>query len=180
MIESHLSSNLTPLIENSDIWYDKQICQLAIMSVKLEGMPENIATADTFTGKKVIDREGIEYGKVKHIHINQETLLVSGVTIHQGFHKDYFLTEDYIDKFTEQTLLLSRPPIRVDVPVVDIDRQKIGKVKRIHRNPETNELESLEITDGLMHSKILSKSEIWGIGEKVILGMTKDEFKKLE
>jgi len=26
------------------------------MSVKLEGMPENIATADTFIGKKVIDR----------------------------------------------------------------------------------------------------------------------------
>ena len=59
------------------------------MSVKLEGMPENIATADTFTGKKVIDREGIEYGKVKHIHIHQETLAVSGVTIHQGFNKDY-------------------------------------------------------------------------------------------
>ena len=38
------------------------------MSVKLEGMPTNSTTADSFTGKKVIDREGIEYGKVKHIH----------------------------------------------------------------------------------------------------------------
>ncbi|QUC64014.1 hypothetical protein NsoK4_06020 [Nitrosopumilus sp. K4] len=150
------------------------------MSVKLEGMPTNITTADSFTGKKVIDREGIEYGKVKHIHINQETLLVSGVTIHQGFNKDYFLAEDYIDKFTEETLLLSRPPVRTGIPVVDIDRHKIGKVKRIHRNPDTNELESIEISDGLMHSKILSKSEIWGIGEKVILGMTKEEYKKLE
>lgn len=72
------------------------------MSVKLEGMPGNLATADSFTGKKVIDREGIEYGKVKHIHINQDTLVVSGVTVHQGFHKDYFLSEDYIDKFSEK------------------------------------------------------------------------------
>ena len=150
------------------------------MSVKLEGIPSNLTTADSFTGKKVIDREGIEYGKVKHIHINQETLLVSGVTIHQGFKKDYFLSEDYIDKFTKKTLLLSRPPIRTGIPVVDVDGRKIGKVKRIHRNPDTNELESIEISDGLMHSKILSKSEIWGIGEKVILGMTKEEFKKLE
>ena len=150
------------------------------MSVKLEGMPSNIATADTFTGKKAIDREGIEYGKVKHIHINQDTLLVSGVTIHQGFKKDYFLSDDYIDKFTEKTLLLSRPPVRTGIPVVDIDRNKIGKIKRLHRNPRTNELESIEINDGLMHSKILSKSEIWGIGEKVILGITKEEFKKLE
>lgn len=148
------------------------------MSTKLEGMPGNIATADTFTGKKVVDREGIEYGKVKHIHINQETLSVSGVTIHQGFNKDYFLSKDYVDKFTEKTLLLSRPPIRTGVTAVDIDGNKIGKIKRLHRHPDTNELESIEVTDGIMHTKILSKSEVWGIGENVIFSMTKDEFKK--
>lgn len=150
------------------------------MSVKLEGMPGNLATADSFTGKKVIDREGIEYGKVKHIHINQDTLVVSGVTVHQGFHKDYFLSEDYIDKFSEKTLLLSRPPVRTGISVIDIDQHKIGKVKRLHKNLDTNELESIEVSDGLMHSKIISKSEIWGIGEKVILRMTKEEFKTLE
>ncbi|MFB5632212.1 MAG: PRC-barrel domain-containing protein [Nitrosopumilus sp.] len=168
------------MIEISDIESDKQISTFQDMSVKLEGMPSNVTTADTFTGKKVIDREGIDYGKVKHIHINQDTLTVSGVTIHQGFNKDYFLSDDYIDKFTEETLLLSRPPVRTGVPVVDIDHHKIGKVKRLHRHPDTNELESIEVSDGLMHSKILSKSEIWGIGEKVILGMTKEEFKNLE
>ncbi|NIM25565.1 MAG: hypothetical protein GTN35_05235 [Nitrososphaeria archaeon] len=150
------------------------------MSVKLEGMEEHLVTADSFTGKKVIDREGIEYGKVKHIHINPNTLCVSGVTIHQGFRKDYFLAEDYIDKFTEKTLLLGRPPVRIGIPVIDTDRRKIGKVKRIHRHPDTNEIESIEITDGLVHSKIISKSDIWGVGEKVILGMTKDQFKKIE
>ena len=143
-------------------------------------MPENMATADDFIGKKVIDREGIEYGKVKHIHINQHTLIVAGVTIHQGFNKDYFLSNDYIDKFTEETLLLSRPPIRTGIPVVDIDGHKIGKIKRLHRNPDTNELESVEISDGLIHSKIISKSEIWGIGEKIILKTTKEGYKKLE
>ena len=168
------------MIENSDILYDKQIQTPKIMSTKLDGMPSNLSTADTFTGKKVIDREGIEYGKVKHIHIDQDNLTVSGVTIHQGFNKDYFLSEDYIDKFSEKTLLLSKPPIRVGVQVVDLDRHKIGKVKRIHRNSETRELESIEVSDGLMHSKILSKSSIWGVGEKVILGMTKEEFKDLE
>ena len=150
------------------------------MSVKLEGMSNKLVTADSFTGKTVIDREGIEYGKVKHIHINQDTLTVSGVTIHQGFIKDYFLSEEYIDKFSKETLLLSRPPIRTGVPVVDIDRRKIGKIKQLHRDPDTNELESIEISDGLIHSKILPKTEIWGVGEKVILRMTKKEFKDLE
>ena len=147
------------------------------MSVKLDGMPSNLATADTFTGKKVIDREGIEYGKVKHIHINQDTLAVNGVTIHQGFRRDYFLSNDYIDKFTEKTLLLSRPPVRVGIPVTDIDRCKIGKVKRLHKNSDTSELETIEVSDGLLHSKTLSKSDIWGVGDKVILRMTKEEFK---
>lgn len=150
------------------------------MSVKLDGMPENIATADSFTGKKVVDREGIRYGKVKHIHINQDTLKVAGVTIHQGFFKDYYLSDDYVDKITEETLLLSRPPIRTDVDVVDIDGHKIGKIKRLHRNPDTRDLESIEVSDGILHSKILSKAEIWGVGEKVILRMTKDEFKELD
>ena len=149
------------------------------MSVKLEGMPANQVTADSFTGKKVIDREGIEYGKVKHVHLNPDTLAVSGVTIHQGFHKDYFLSDDYVERFAEQTLLLSRPPIRTGIPVIDIDRHKLGKVKRLHRHPDTNELESIEISTGLMHSKIISRSEIWGIGERVILCMTKAEFKEL-
>jgi len=148
------------------------------MSVKLQ--ESNMIAADSFTGKKVIDREGIEYGTVKHIHISPNTLSVSGVTIHQGFHKDYFLSEDYIDKFTEKTLLLSRPPIRVGISVIDTDRRKIGKVKRIHRHPETKEIESIEIADGLTRSKIISKSEIWGVGERVILGISKDQFKKLE
>jgi hypothetical protein len=31
-----------------------------------------------------------------------------------------------------------------------------------------------------MHSKILSKYDIWGVGEKVILKMTKEEFKNIE
>jgi sporulation protein YlmC with PRC-barrel domain len=147
------------------------------MATRLEGMTENLCTADDFTGKKVVDREGIEYGKVKHIHINASTLAVTGVTIHQGFHKDYYLPTEYIDKFTEKSLLLSRPPIRTDVPVVDIDGHKIGKVRRLIKDNETNELQSIEISDGLLHTKIISKSEIWGIGEKIILTLTKEQFK---
>ena len=149
------------------------------MATQLEGIKENICTADEFTGKKVVDREGIEYGKVMHIHISQETLVVSGVTIHQGFHRDYYLTSEYIDRFTEETLLLSRPPIRTGVLVVDIDGHKIGKVKRLVKNNETNELQSIEVSDGVIHTKIVSKTDVWGVGNKVTLKLTKQQFKDL-
>jgi len=70
--------------------------------------------------------------------------------------------------------------VRTGVEVIDIDGHKIGKVKRLHKHPDTNELESIEVSDGLIHSKIISKSEIWGVGEKVKLKVTKKEYKKLE
>jgi sporulation protein YlmC with PRC-barrel domain len=150
------------------------------MSIKLEETTERMIPADSFAGKTVIDREGIEYGKVKHIQINPDTLCVCGVTIHQSFRRDYFLSEDYIDKFTEKTLLLSRPPIRIGIQVIDLDRRKLGKVKNIHRHPDTKEFESIEVTNGLVHTKTIPKSDIWGLGEKVILGITKDQFKELQ
>ena len=147
------------------------------MATHLEAIDPNQHTADEFCGKKVTDREGIQYGKIKHIHINPNTLEVSGITVHEGFHRDYFLSRDYIDKITEESVLLGTPPIRKDVPVVDIDGHKIGKIKKLNRNQDTNELESIEVS-GLVHSKTFPKAEIWGVGEKVILRLAKAEYKK--
>ena len=133
--------------------------------------------ADEFKGKKVIDREGIEYGKVKHIHINADTLEVVGITVHEGLCKDYFLSRDYVDRFTEESVLLSSAPIRLDAHVVDIDGHKIGKIKRLHMSKDTNELESIEVSEGLTGSRIYHTSEIWGVGEKIILRQTRDDYK---
>ena len=147
------------------------------MATSLE-FKRNQIKADEIRGKKVIDREGIEYGKVKHVHINSDTLEVVGVTVHEGLNKNYFLSRDYVDRFTEESVLLSSAPIRTDVTVVDIDGKKMGKVKRLHMNKNTNELESIEVTEGLTGSRMFHTSEIWGVGEKIILRMTRDEYRK--
>ncbi|MDE1862352.1 MAG: PRC-barrel domain-containing protein [Thaumarchaeota archaeon] len=147
------------------------------MATSLE-FNRNQIKADEFKGKKVIDREGIEYGKVRHVHINSDTLEVVGVTVHEGLGKDYFLSRDYVDRFTEESVLLSSAPIRKDVAVVDIDGRKMGKVKRLHMNKDTNELDSIEVTEGLTGSRIFHTSEIWGVGEKIILRMTRDDYRR--
>jgi sporulation protein YlmC with PRC-barrel domain len=139
---------------------------------------ENKLNADEFLGRKVIDREGIEYGKVKHVQIDCDTLQVTGITVHEGFNKDYFLPRNNIDRFTNESVLLGTAPLRKDTSVVDIDGHKIGKIKKINKNQNTNEIESIEVSEGLTGLRIFSKSEIWGIGEKVILKLTKDEYKK--
>ena len=147
------------------------------MATRLEFDRKQIK-ADEFKGKKVIDREGIEYGKVKHVHINSDTLEVVGITVHEGINKDYFLSRDYVDRFTEESVLLASAPIRIDASVVDIDGRKIGKIKRLNMSKETNELESIEVSEGLTGSRIFHTSEIWGVGEKIILRQTRDEYKR--
>jgi sporulation protein YlmC with PRC-barrel domain len=148
------------------------------MTTELQGRDDNQLNADEFRGRKVIDREGIEYGKVKHVQIDCDTLQVTGITVHEGFHKDYFLPRNHIDRFTNESVLLGTAPLRKDTLVVDIDGHKIGKIKKINKNQDTREIESIEVSEGLTGSRIFSKSEIWGIGEKVILKLAKDEYKK--
>ncbi|TLX75158.1 MAG: PRC-barrel domain containing protein [Thaumarchaeota archaeon] len=148
------------------------------MATELQGMGDNRINADDFIGKKVIDKEGIEYGKVKHVQIDCDTLQVTGITVHESFHKDYFLLRDHIDRFTTESVLLGIAPLRKGTVVVDIDGHKIGKIKKIHKNQDTNEIESIEVSEGLTGSRIYSKSEIWGVGEKVILKLTKDNYKR--
>ena len=84
-----------------------------------------------------------------------------GVTVHEGLGKDYFLSRDYVDRFTEESVLLSSAPIRKDVTVVDIDGRKMGKVIRLHMNKTSYELDSIEVTEGLTGSRIFHTSEIW-------------------
>ena len=148
------------------------------MAIELQGKEDNQINADEFKGKKVIDKEGIGYGKVKHIQIDCDTLQVTGITVHEGFHKDYFVPRDQLDRFTNESVLLGTAPLRKDIDVVDIDGHKIGKVKKINKNHDTNEIESIEVSEGFTGSRIFSKSEIWGVGEKVILKLTKDDYKK--
>ena len=64
------------------------------MTTELQRREDSQLNADEFKGKKVIDREGIEYGKVKHVQIDCDTLQVTGITVHEGFHKDCNSSQD--------------------------------------------------------------------------------------
>ena len=102
------------MIGNSDIGCNKPIIECCNMSIKLQGIPENIFSADEFIGNKVVDREGIQYGKVKHIHINPDTLIISGVTIHEGFRspafQTHFLGQSLSCKIPKNHLLVKAQP----------------------------------------------------------------------
>ena len=150
------------------------------MSNIMAGMHEYAAAADTFTGKKVVDKKGIEYGTVKHVFVGQDSLEITGVAIKYGFRKEYYLPKSFIAKFTEKTLQLSKSPVRKGVKVVDIDGKKLGKVRNIHRDAKTGDLESIMVSSGLLSNKVIGKTSIWGVGKNISLSLTREEFKKLD
>lgn len=146
------------------------------MAARLDGMPENITTTNDFVGHKVVDKEGITYGRVRKVHIDESTLGVAGVTVKYGFRKAYFLPRTDIARITDENVMLTTPPIRAGVSVVDIDGHKIGKIKRLNRNTETSDIESIQVSCGFANSKPISVSSIWGVGKAVTLKMTRAEF----
>lgn len=146
------------------------------MAARLDGMPDNVTTIGDFVGHKVIDKEGLEYGKVRKIHIDESTLGVAGATIKYGFRKTYFLPRTDIARITNEHVMLTTPPLRTGVGVVDIDGHRIGRVKHLNRNTETEDIESIQVSFGLTGSKSVSVSSIWGIGKSVTLKMTRSEF----
>lgn len=146
------------------------------MAARLAGMPQNITTTDRFVGHKVVDREGIGYGQVTRVHIDEESLGVAGVTVKYGFRKVYFLPRSDIARITDHNVMLTTPPLRRSVGVTDIDGKKIGKVKKLNRSTETGDIESIQVSCGIGKSKPVSVSSIWGVGKGVTLKMTRDEF----
>ncbi|MDI1495222.1 MAG: hypothetical protein K8823_528 [Cenarchaeum symbiont of Oopsacas minuta] len=150
------------------------------MSNITEGMHEMATIADAFTGKKVVDKEGVQYGTVKHIFVGQESLSVIGVGIRYGFRKEYYLPREFIARFTEKTLQLSKSPVRKGVNVMDIDGKKIGKVANINRNVDTGNLESITVSSRPFSSKVIAKTLIWGVGKNVSLNLTHKEFQQLD
>ncbi len=146
------------------------------MAARLDGMPENITTTKNFVGHKVVDKEGIAYGHVTKVHIDETTLGVAGVTVKYGFRKKYFLPRTDIARMTDENVMLTTPPLRTSVGVTDIDGHKIGKIKRLNRNSETGDIESIQVSCGIAKSKPISISSIWGVGKAVTLKMTRAEF----
>ena len=146
------------------------------MAARLAGMPKNVTTTRDFTGRRVVDREGIEYGRVRRVHIDEETLGVAGMTVSYGFLKKYYLPRSSVSRITDESVLLTTPPIRTGVRVDDVDGHKIGRVRRVNRNTETGDVESILVSHGMFRSKVVSLASIWGVGKAVTLKMTRSEF----
>ena len=123
-------------------------------------------TPKQFIGKSVFDNKGRDCGKIQSLHIDPQTFTISGVIAKKLLAKEYFISRGYFEEVNEFGLHLNSIPIKPRDKVVDIEGKNMGKVIKINLNPETNELESLEVKSGFK-SRTVSSENIIGIGEKI-------------
>jgi len=127
-------------------------------------------------GTKVIDTDGIKFGTVQELMIDPITLTVTGMVVRKGFNKNVLIQRDYIERIGVNCVMLKIPPIIKSMEVIDINGEKVGKVKEVF-GETANSIELIEISTGLMNKSLkIPQHEIHGVGEKVILRHTKEEY----
>jgi len=84
-------------------------------------------------GMKVMDTDGMKFGTVQELMIDPITLMVTGMVVHRGFNKDVLIHRDYIERIGVNCVMLKIPPIIKSMEVIDINGQRVGKVKTVFK-----------------------------------------------
>jgi len=127
-------------------------------------------------GMKIIDTDGIEFGAVQEVMIDPITLAVTGIVARKGFNKNVLIDRDGIERIGVNCVMLKIPPIIKSMEVIDINGERIGKVKEVFGGT-ANSVELIEVSTGLMSKPLkIPQHEIHGVGKKIVLKHTKGEY----
>jgi sporulation protein YlmC with PRC-barrel domain len=134
---------------------------------------EETVEMQSLIGKKVLSKDGKRIGKVKSFHLHPKDLTVEGFKVDPGwFEADHYIGGNYVDKITDEAIILSMVPVTeyVGLIVHDADGKKIGKIKAVNRSKKTNKLLSVTV-DSAHHDEDLqiSSDYISAIGHSVML-----------
>jgi sporulation protein YlmC with PRC-barrel domain len=127
-------------------------------------------------GVKILDIDGTKFGTLHELIINPSTLMVTGIIAHKGFNNNVLIHTDYIERISVDCVLLKMSSITKSMEVIDINRRTLGKVKDVFEG-DANKIELIEVSTGLMGKSLkIPQHEIHGVGKKVILKHTKEEY----
>jgi sporulation protein YlmC with PRC-barrel domain len=142
--------------------------------IKHKTLPfERTVDIQSLIGRKVLTKDGKEIGKVKSFHVHPSDLTIEGIKVDPGlFEADHYIGGNYIQKMTEEAIILRMTPVTeyVGLVVHDSEGKKVGKVKAVNRSRKTNKLLSIAV-DSNYHDEdlILSSDYISAVGQSVML-----------
>jgi sporulation protein YlmC with PRC-barrel domain len=135
-------------------------------------------TFDDLKGMKVVDTDGEKFGTVQEILLDPINLDITGLVVRKGF-KSVFLQKDLVERIGRNCVMLKVPPVIESMEVIDINGEKVGKVRQVFKNGSTNDVELIEVSTGFASRPLkVPQHEIHGIGKKVVLKHTKEEYEK--
>ncbi len=133
----------------------------------------NMVGLNDLLGHKVLAKDGHKLGTVKNVQIDPEEFTVEGITIGHGlFHHDDFVGKDYIERFTDEAVILKINPVNelVGLKVVDSSGREVGSVKKVRRSTKANNITSLVIDRGVLNKDmVVTGRAIKEIGKTIML-----------
>ena len=131
-----------------------------------------IITSDDILGKEAVDSQGSIIGVITKLHIDKESMKITGITVDMGFMKpDLFIGASHIRHFGIDAILLKRVPADKfkGLKVITFDGKIIGKVKNVIL--ERTKVKEFEISGPKIFNKsfLIKYKDIKEIGDKIIL-----------
>ncbi|MDP2666622.1 MAG: PRC-barrel domain-containing protein [Candidatus Diapherotrites archaeon] len=129
-------------------------------------------------GKKVLDSNGKDVGKVMEIRLDSQTLNLDGVEMDRGFFgEDTFIGRKYIASLSMEGVVLNMSPVSdyKGLKVFDSSGKEIGKVKEVRTEGNSNNISALVVETGILSNDVVfAKSAVKGVGESVLLNILFD------
>ncbi|MBS3083487.1 PRC-barrel domain-containing protein [Candidatus Pacearchaeota archaeon] len=129
--------------------------------IKKEAHLDRTVNIKKLIGKRVISKGGTVIGYVSEIRVNSNNLQLEGVVVDRNFENPIYIGKSYFSKLSQNSVILN---VELSIlvngkKVVTLDGKVLGRVKKVNRRGNTNEIESL-VVSSFWRKYLIPSSEI--------------------
>ena len=129
--------------------------------IKKEAHLDKTVNIKKLVGKRVISKGGTVIGYVSEIRVNSNNLQLEGVVVDRNFENPIYIGKSYFSKLSQNSVILN---VELSIlvngkKVVTLDGKVLGRVKKVNRRGNTNEIESL-VVSSFWRKYLIPSSEI--------------------
>ncbi len=121
-------------------------------------------------GKRVLSKGGTIVGNISEVRVNSQTLELDGLIIGRQFEKPIYIGKSYFSTLSNQSVILNIEPsiLLKGLKVVTSDGKVLGKVIKVNRVNNTNEINSL-LVRRWWNKYLIPSDEIKQLGNSVLI-----------
>ena len=135
-------------------------------------------------GLRILSVSGEVLGKIAKVRLNPTTNELEGIVCSRSVFSNpsdpCYFCKDYIDRITDDAALLNIEPtfIWVGHDVITADGKVVGRVNKVNRVANTNDIESFFFKRSFFRTATIPARDVKKIGTSIVLKTTYLEVKK--